>query len=128
MERTFIMITPDGVHRGLIGHILKRFEAKGLKILALKFTELTDDTVAIHYPNLKSGPVIVCAWEGYNAIKIGKQLIGPNEPSESIVGTINGDFANRAGGVIQGSNSIESAHVQIALWFNDNELPKRDEL
>lgn len=130
MERTFIIITPEGVHRGLIGQILKRFEAKGLSVIALKFTVLTDDYVAIHYPNLKSGPVIVSAWKGYNALKIGKQLSGPIEPSESIVGTINGDLANQAdfGGIVIGSNSIEFANVHIALWFNNDELPKRNEL
>ncbi|KAF1877251.1 hypothetical protein Lal_00012022 [Lupinus albus] len=128
-EQTFIMIKPDGVQRGLIGEIISRFEKKGFYLKGLKLVTVERAFAEKHYADLSSkpffnglveyiisGPVVAMIWEGKNVVKI----IGATNPSQSEPGTIRGDFAVEIGrNVIHGSDSVESATKEIALWFPD---------
>uniref|UniRef100_A0A1B6FKS2 Nucleoside diphosphate kinase n=1 Tax=Cuerna arida TaxID=1464854 RepID=A0A1B6FKS2_9HEMI len=135
-ERTFIMVKPDGVHRGLVGKIIKRFETKGFKLVALKFTWPTEDLLKKHYADLSSrpffpglvkymssGPVVPMVWEGLNVVKTGRFLLGTTNPQDSNPGTIRGDYCIQTGrNIIHGSDSVESANKEIALWFDEKDL------
>ncbi|KAI9220985.1 putative nucleoside-diphosphate kinase [Blastocladiella britannica] len=131
MERTYIMVKPDGVARGLVGEIIKRFETKGYKLVALKMATPTQAHLEEHYSDLKtkgffkgliqymlSGPVVCMVWEGKNAVKTGRVLLGATNPLDSAPGTIRGDFAIDVGrNICHGSDAVESAEKEIALWF-----------
>lgn len=135
-QRTFIMIKPDGVQRGLIGEIIKRFENKGLKLVAMKMSAPGKAHFEQHYADLStkpffaglveyaaSGPVVAMVWEGADAAATGRRLLGATKPSESAPGTIRADFCMDVGrNVIHGSDSPESAAKEIALWFKADEL------
>lgn len=136
MDRTFIMIKPDGVQRGLIGEVVSRFEKKGLKLVAAKFEKLPDERVMQHYaehvekpffPGLKSyitgGPCFLMVWEGRNVVLVTRQMIGATNPAEAAPGTIRGDFALEIGmNVIHGSDSPETAEREISIHFSPEEL------
>ncbi|TFG90611.1 MAG: nucleoside-diphosphate kinase [Candidatus Atribacteria bacterium] len=136
MDRTFIMVKPDGVQRNLVGEIITRFEAKGLKLAAARFEKLPEARVTEQYqehltkpffPSLKQyimgGPCFLMVWEGRNAVAIARKLIGATNPSEALPGTIRGDFGIDIGrNVIHGSDSPESAAREIAIHFRQNEL------
>ena len=105
-ERTFIMIKPDGVHRGIVGEIIKRFENKGFKLVAMKFMQASVEHLEKHYADLSkkpffpglvkymaSGPVVAMVWEGLNVVKTGRVMLGETNPADSKPGTIRGDFA-----------------------------------
>jgi nucleoside-diphosphate kinase len=107
LERTFVMIKPDGVQRNLVGEIILRLEKKGLKIVALKFLRLTEGMAREHYrehvgkpffPGLleyiTSGPVVAMAWEGKNAVQEVRKLLGATNPGEALPGTIRGDLGS----------------------------------
>eukprot|EP00091_Calanus_sinicus_P017099 TRINITY_DN368_c0_g1_i10.p1 TRINITY_DN368_c0_g1~~TRINITY_DN368_c0_g1_i10.p1 ORF type:complete len:152 (-),score=36.02 TRINITY_DN368_c0_g1_i10:83-538(-) len=135
-ERTFIMIKPDGVHRGIVGEIIKRFENKGFKLVAMKFMQATVEHLEKHYADLSkkpffaglvkymaSGPVVAMVWEGLNAVKTGRVMLGETNPADSLPGTIRGDFAVHVGrNICHGSDAVESANQEIALWFKPEEL------
>ncbi|KAF4073513.1 hypothetical protein AMELA_G00244060 [Ameiurus melas] len=135
-ERTFIAIKPDGVQRGLIGDIIKRFEQKGFCLVALKFLQAPEDLLKQHYIDLKdrpfyhglvkymsSGPVVAMVWEGLNVVKTGRVMLGETNPADSKPGTIRGDFCIEVGrNIIHGSDSVESANKEISLWFKPEEL------
>lgn len=135
-ERTFIMIKPDGVQRGLVGKIIKRFEAKGFKLVALKFQWAGEELLQKHYADLagrpffpklvkymSSGPVVPMVWEGLNAVKTGRFMLGATNPADSNPGTIRGDLCVQVGrNIIHGSDSVESANKEIGLWFTPDEL------
>eukprot|EP00162_Nutomonas_longa_P021643 comp4638_c0_seq1/m.3393 comp4638_c0_seq1/g.3393 ORF comp4638_c0_seq1/g.3393 comp4638_c0_seq1/m.3393 type:complete len:153 (+) comp4638_c0_seq1:19-477(+) len=135
-ERTYIMIKPDGVQRGLVGEIITRFERRGYKLVGLKSLVPSLDQAKAHYDDLKakpffnglttylaSGPVVCMAWEGKNVVKGGRTLIGETNPQNSLPGTIRGDFSLDIGrNIIHGSDSVESANKELALWFGDNGL------
>ena len=130
-ERTYIMIKPDGVQRGLVGEIIKRFEAKGFKLAALKLETPTREHVEKHYADLSSkgffsslvdyimsGPVVCMVWQGTNVVKMGRTLLGATNPADSAPGTIRGDLCVEVGrNVCHGSDAVESAEAEIALWF-----------
>ncbi|GAB5029692.1 nucleoside diphosphate kinase [Nannochloropsis oceanica] len=132
-ERTYIMIKPDGVQRGLVGEIIARFERKGFKLVALKSLNASKDLLNEHYQDLadkpffaglvtymSSGPVIAMVWEGLNAVKEGRKMLGATKPSDSAPGTIRGDFALDVGrNICHGSDSVESAQREIGLWFGE---------
>ncbi|MBO7388644.1 MAG: nucleoside-diphosphate kinase [Methanomicrobium sp.] len=136
MDRTFLMIKPDGVQRGLVGEIVARFEKKGLKLVAAKFERLPESRVMEHYaehvskpffPGLKSyimsGPCFLMVWEGKNVVSITRQMIGATNPAEALPGTIRGDFALEIGmNVIHGSDSNETAKREIAIHFKNEEI------
>ncbi|KAF8507312.1 nucleoside diphosphate kinase [Hysterangium stoloniferum] len=130
-ERTYIMIKPDGVQRGLVGNIITRFEQRGFKLIAMKLVHATPDHLEKHYADLKgkgffpglikymaSGPVIAMVWEGLDAVKTGRVMLGATNPLASSPGTIRGDFALAVGrNICHGSDAVESAEKEIALWF-----------
>ncbi|PAN48438.1 hypothetical protein GQ55_9G395400 [Panicum hallii var. hallii] len=131
MEHTFIMIKPDGVQRGLVGEIISRFEKKGFYLKGLKLVNVERSFAEKHYADLSakpffqglvdyiiSGPVVAMVWEGKSVVTTGRKIIGATNPLASEPGTIRGDFAVDIGrNVIHGSDSIESATKEIALWF-----------
>uniref|UniRef100_A0A8D0H011 nucleoside-diphosphate kinase n=1 Tax=Sphenodon punctatus TaxID=8508 RepID=A0A8D0H011_SPHPU len=135
-ERTFIAIKPDGVQRGLVGEIIKRFEQKGFKLVAMKFMHASEDLLREHYIDLKdrpfypglveymhSGPVVAMVWEGLNVVKAGRVMLGETNPADSKPGTIRGDFCiQMSRNIIHGSNSVENAEIEINLWFTPDEL------
>ncbi|KAI4736800.1 nucleoside diphosphate kinase [Aureobasidium sp. EXF-12298] len=129
-EQTFIAIKPDGVQRGLIGPIISRFEQKGFRMAAIKehlekhYSDLSDKPFfrgLISYMN--SGPICAMVWEGRDAVKTGRTLLGATNPAASAPGTIRGDFAIDVGrNVCHGSDTVENAQKEIALWFKKDEL------
>ena len=135
-ERTYIMIKPDGVQRGLVGQIISRFETKGFKLVAMKLCAPGKEKFMEHYSDLSkkpffqglvdyaaSGPVCCMVWEGDNAVLTGRKMLGATKPFDSEPGTIRGDFCIDVGrNVIHGSDSVESANKEIALWFAPEEL------
>ena len=136
MERTLVLIKPDGVKRGLCGEIITRFERRGLKIVALKLLKMTERQADIHYhehikktfyPELvqfmMSGPVVAMVLEGPNAIKTVRNMLGATNAAEAIPGTIRGDYAlSGTENIVHGSDSIESATTEIANFFTKNEM------
>uniref|UniRef100_A0A1L8DKD9 Nucleoside diphosphate kinase n=1 Tax=Nyssomyia neivai TaxID=330878 RepID=A0A1L8DKD9_9DIPT len=135
-ERTFIMVKPDGVQRGIVGKIIKRFEQKGFKLVALKFQWASKELLEKHYADLSarpffpglvtymnSGPVVPMVWEGLNVVKTGRVMLGATNPADSAPGTIRGDLCIQVGrNILHGSDSVESANKEIALWFTEKEL------
>ncbi|MBE3591870.1 MAG: nucleoside-diphosphate kinase [Thermoanaerobacter sp.] len=131
METTLAIVKPDGVKRGLIGEILKRYENKGLRLKAAKVITPTIGLLEKHYEEHKgkpyykpliqymsSGPVFAMVLEGENAVKIVRLLNGATKVEEALPGTIRGDFASSTTfNIIHGSDSIEAAKREIALWF-----------
>ncbi|XP_050029490.1 nucleoside diphosphate kinase-like [Dermacentor andersoni] len=135
-ERTFIMVKPDGVQRGLVGDIIARFENRGYKLVALKFMMAGEAVLKEHYADLadrpffnglvkfmQTGPVVPMVWEGANAILTGRDMIGATNPLQAKLGTVRGDYCIQVGrNLIHGSDSVESAKKEIALWFKESEL------
>lgn len=135
-ERTFIMIKPDGVQRGLVGKIIQRFEARGFVLKAMKVCKPGKEHLQKHYADLSkkpffnglveymdSGPVCAMVWEGDNCVKTGRKMLGATKPFDSEPGTIRGDFCIDVGrNVIHGSDSVESANHEINLWFKGEEV------
>ncbi len=136
VERTFLMIKPDGVQRGLIGEIVSRFERKGLQLVAAKFLKLTPELAERHYAEhvgkpfypplvdfITSGPVLAMVWQGDNVIALTRAMIGKTNALEAAPGTIRSDFAVHTNlNVIHGSDSTESAEREIAIYFAPDEL------
>ncbi|CAG8900318.1 unnamed protein product [Penicillium egyptiacum] len=137
-EQTFIAIKPDGVQRGLIGPIISRFENRGFKLVAMKLTSPTQEHLEKHYADLAtkpffkglvsymlSGPICAMVWEGKDAVKTGRVLLGATNPLASAPGTIRGDYAIDVGrNVCHGSDSVENAKKEIALWFGPSDILK----
>lgn len=140
MEKTFLMVKPDGVQRQLIGQIVSRFEQKGLKLIGAKLMKISEELAQQHYGEHKekpffnelvqfitSGPVFAMVWEGENAIEIARQMMGKTNPKDALSGTIRGDFGLTVGkNVIHGSDSPESAEREIQLFFKAEELVEYD--
>merc|ERR1711936_1061879 len=139
-ERTFIMLKPDAVQRGLVGEIIKRFEAKGFKLVAMKMMHASEELLKEHYADLSSkaffpglvkymgsGPVVPMVWEGLNVVKTGRVMLGETNPAASAPGTIRGDFCIQVGrNICHGSDAVESAKKEIALWFKEEQIVKWD--
>ncbi len=140
MERTYLMVKPDGVQRGLCGEIVSRFEKKGLKLIAMKLMVIPKETAENHYGEHKgkkfydslisyitSGPVLAMVWEGENAVSICRNMMGKTNPAESAPGTIRGDYGMVTGlNIIHGSDSVESAEREIKIFFKPEELVSYD--
>ena len=130
-ERTYVMVKPDGVQRGLVAEVIKRFSQRGYKLCGLKMLMVERSHAEKHYADLSSkpffndlvdyiisGPVVAMVWEGKDAVKTGRKLIGATNPLASEPGTIRGDFCIDIGrNVIHGSDAVESANHEIGLWF-----------
>ncbi|KAK9382982.1 nucleoside diphosphate kinase [Kockiozyma suomiensis] len=135
-EQTFIAIKPDGVQRGLISPIISRFEQKGFKLVGIKITNATESLLREHYADLTtkgffpgllkymlSGPVCAMVWEGKDAVKTGRVLLGATNPLAAVPGTIRGDYAIDVGrNVCHGSDSVDNAKKEISLWFKPEEI------
>ncbi|KAL9188614.1 hypothetical protein ACHAXT_006992 [Thalassiosira profunda] len=136
MERTYIMIKPDGVQRGIVGNIISRFETKGYKLSAMKTKQASKELLDTHYcdlvdkpffPKLRdymmSGPVVCMVWEGKEAVSTGRKMLGATNPLASEPGTIRGDFCIEVGrNICHGSDSVENAEKEIKLWFEEGEV------
>jgi len=136
VERTLIIAKPDAVQRGLVGEIIRRFEARGLRIIGMKFMQVSRELAEQHYavhrgkpffePLVKyitSSPVVVMALEGTNAVAAARMTIGATKPNEAAAGTIRGDFALEIGrNLVHGSDSVENGQAEVSLWFSEAEL------
>jgi len=121
VERTYLMVKPDAVQRGLMGEIVSRFEKKGLKLVAMKFMVIPKATAETSY--ITSGPVLAMVWEGEDAVSVCRNMMGKTNPKESAPGTIRGDYGMQTGmNIIHGSDSPESAEREIKIFFSPNEL------
>ena len=136
MERTLILVKPDGVQRGLIGEIIARFERRGLKLIGMKFMQMSEDLARSHYAvhegrpfyeslvtYITSGPVVAMAWEGNEAILAARSTIGSTKPVEAAAGTIRGDLGMEVGrNLVHGSDSPENGINEVNLFFERDEL------
>jgi nucleoside-diphosphate kinase len=136
MERTFIMVKPDGVKRSLVGEIIRRFENKGLKLVGLKMIQPDRQLAEAHYEVhrerpffgelvdfITSGPVVAMAWEGSQAVTLSRKLMGATKPEDAAPGTIRGDFTTEIQtNLVHGSDAVETAQQELALWFKPGEL------
>jgi nucleoside-diphosphate kinase len=136
MQRTLVIVKPDGVQRGLIGPILTRLESRGLKLVGLKLVQVSKDLAARHYAEhegkpfyagllsyITSGPVIVACVEGTSAVQMVRNAVGATNPLNAAPGTIRGDLALDIGrNLIHASDAPETADRELALWFNADEL------
>src|SRR5690606_28079784 len=133
IEKTFIMVKPDGVKRQVVGDIIDRFERRGFELKGAKLINVPRELAEEHYAEHKerpffgelvdfitSGPVFAMVWEGENVIKLARIMMGATKPEESQPGTIRGDYAvTISENVIHGSDSPASAEREISLWFGE---------
>lgn len=136
MERTLVLVKPDGVQRGLIGEIISRLERRGLKLVGMKLLQVNDALARQHYGEhvdrpffaglvafITSSPVVAMAWEAENAVEAVRNTMGQTNPTTSPPGTIRGDLALDIGrNLVHGSDSPESAERELALFFGAGEL------
>lgn len=136
MERTLIIIKPEGVQRGLIGQVITRLEQRGLKFVGLKLLHITPALAERHYAvhkgkpfyeglvkHITSGPVVVGVVEGPKAISVVRTTMGATNAAEALPGTIRGDYALEIGyNIIHGSDGPETAAQEINLFFQPDEL------
>ena len=136
MEKTLVLVKPDGVAKGVCGDIISRFERRGLKIVGLKLLNIGAEQAEDHYKEhrgkhfychlvafIMSGPVLAMVISGENAVKIVRTMIGPTNPALAAPGTIRGDFGIiMEKNIIHGSDSISSAEREIDIFFNKDEL------
>ncbi|MEA2594572.1 MAG: nucleoside-diphosphate kinase [Thermomicrobiales bacterium] len=137
LERTLVIVKPDGVQRGLVGEIIGRLERRGLKIVGLELRQIERSLAERHYAEhggkgfyaslvdyITSGPVVVIVLEGPAAIAVTRSTVGATRPAEAAPGTIRGDFGLTVGrNLIHASDKPESAGREVALFFGDQELP-----
>ncbi|MBM7552464.1 nucleoside-diphosphate kinase [Thalassobacillus pellis] len=140
MEKTFLMVKPDGVQRNLIGEIVSRFEDKGFKLAGAKLMNIPQSLAETHYGEhsdkpffselvefITSGPVFAMVWEGENVIAGARQMMGKTNPQDALPGTIRGDFGVTVGkNIIHGSDSPESAEREISLFFENEQILSYD--
>lgn len=136
MERTVVLVKPDGVQRGLIGEIIHRFEVKGLKLSALKMVNMTDEILDEWYSHhkdkpffpslksfMKSYPIVAMVWEGHEVVSIVRKMIGITQARQAEPGTVRGDFAvSTQMNLIHASESVEAGERELGLIFKDGEL------
>lgn len=136
MERTFIMVKPDGVQRQLVGEVIRRFENKGMRLVALKLLQVSKERAARHYAVhssrpfygelisfITSGPCVAMVWEGRDAIALSRVIVGATKPADATPGSIRGDYALFTGqNLIHGSDAPETAKEEIANFFAPEDL------
>lgn len=136
MERTFIMVKPNGVARGLVGEIVSRFERRGFVLRGMKALRIDRELAERHYAEhagkpffeslvrfITSGPVVAMVWEGREAVSVARAMMGATDSAQAAPGTIRGDFSlSKEENVVHGSDSPESAAREIALFFREDEL------
>jgi nucleoside-diphosphate kinase len=136
MEKTFVMVKPDGVQRGLIGEVIARLERRGLKMIAAKFMQVSFELAERHYSIHKgkpfyqslleyitSAPVMAMVWEGPNAVAAVRQTMGATRPTEAAPGSVRHDFALEIGrNLTHASDSADNGEAEVAMWFEPEEL------
>lgn len=136
LERTLVLIKPDGVQRGLMGEIITRLERRGLRLAAAKFVQVSRDLAERHYAvhqgkpfyegllkYITSSPVMAMVWEGPNAIAAVRQTMGATRPTEAVPGSVRHDFGLVIGlNLTHASDSAATAEEEVALWFQPSEL------
>ena len=136
MERTYVMVKPDGVQRNLAGEIITRFEKKGFKIVGLKLLQLTREIAEKHYAEhigkgffeglvsyITSGPVVAMVLEGKDVVSAVRTMNGATNPANATPGTVRGDYAIEVGrNIVHASDSVESAEREIAIYFTPQEV------
>ena len=136
MERTLVLVKPDGVQRGLIGEIIGRLERRGLRLVAAKFIQVSQELAETHYAIHKgkpfynglikyitSAPVMAMVWEGPNSVVAIRQTMGATRPTDAAPGSIRHDFALEVGrNLTHASDSVENGEKEVALWFDSAEL------
>jgi nucleoside-diphosphate kinase len=140
MERSLVLIKPDAIQRGLAGKIISRLEEKGLKIVAMKMSQMDKNLAQRHYAVHKgkaffddlvnfitSSPIIAIVFQGINAVEIIRQVMGETDPAKAHSGTIRGDFGIDIGhNLLHGSDSLENASKEIELFFKREEILNYD--
>lgn len=138
MEKTFVLVKPVGVQRGLIGEVISRLESRGLKLVAAKFMRVSLELAETHYgihkekdfyegllKYITSAPVMAMVWEGPQAVKAVRQTMGSTRPTEAAPGSVRHDFGLEVGrNLTHASDSVENGEKEVALWFNQEELVK----
>jgi nucleoside-diphosphate kinase len=136
VERTLVLVKPDGVERGLIGEVTSRLERRGLRLVAAKFMQVSKELAETHYAIHKgkafyeglisyitSAPVMAMVWEGPNAVAAVRQTMGATRPTEAAPGTLRHDFALEVGrNLTHASDEPTNAEKEVALWFKPEEL------
>lgn len=136
MERTLVLVKPDGVQRGLVGEIVSRLERRGLKLVALKLLQVDEPRARRLYEvhlgkqfyetlvrYISSSPVVAMAWEGRGAIELVRRTMGATDPAQAELGTIRGDLGLNIGrNLIHGSDSPENARRELPIFFTDAEI------
>ncbi len=136
MDKTFLMVKPDGVQRGLIGEIVKRFEMKGFQLIAAKLLIVSKEQAEFHYAEhrekpfygelvdfITSGPVFAMVWQGDDIVTLSRLMMGKTKAVDAVPGTIRGDFSIHTGmNLIHGSDSPEAAVREIGNFFREEEL------
>ncbi len=133
IERTFIMVKPDGVARGLVGEVISRFERKGLVLERIRKLTIDEAMARLHYAEhtdkpffgdlvefITSGPVVAMEWSGPSAVGVSRTLMGATDPTKAAPGTIRGDFGLEiTNNIVHGSDSPESAERELQIFFGD---------
>jgi nucleoside-diphosphate kinase len=136
MERTLVLVKPDGVQRGLIGEVISRLERRGLRLVAAKFLKVSQEMAETHYAIHKnkpfynglikyitSAPVMAMVWEGPDAVTAIRQTMGATRPTEAAPGSVRHDFAREIGrNLTHASDTVENSKNEVALWFEPGEL------
>ncbi len=136
MERSLVLVKPDGVQRALIGEVISRLERRGLRLVAAKFMQVSRELAETHYAIHKgkpfydgliayiiSAPVMAMVWEGPNAVAAIRQTMGSTRPTEAAPGSLRHDFALEVGrNLTHASDTVENGEKEVALWFKPEEL------
>jgi len=136
VERTFVLVKPDGVQRGLIGEVIARLERRGLRLVGAKFMQVSKELAETHYAIHKgkpfydglisyivSAPVMAMVWEGPNAVAAVRQTMGSTRPTEAAPGSVRHDFGLEVGrNLTHASDSVENGQAEVALWFTPEEV------
>lgn len=135
MERTLVILKPCTVQRGLIGEVISRFEKRGLKLVAMKMVQLTPEVLRQHYAHMVSkpfypiieksmmaAPVVLCCWEGIDAVSVVREMAGATNGRKAAPGTLRGDFCmSHQENIVHASDSIETAKVELERFFNEQD-------
>lgn len=136
MERSLVLVKPDGVQRGLIGEVINRLERRGLRLMAAKFLKVSQELAETHYAvhrgkpfydslieYITSAPVMAMVWEGPNAVAAIRQTMGATRPTDAAPGSLRHDFALEIGrNLTHASDTVENGEKEVALWFKTAEL------
>lgn len=136
MERSLVLVKPDGVQRGLVGEVISRLERRGLRLVGARFVQVSKDLAETHYAvhqgksfyeglisYITSAPVMAMVWEGPNAVAAIRQTMGSTRPTEAAPGSLRHDFALEVGrNLTHASDSVENGANEVALWFKPEEL------